>query len=95
MKAKLFFLFLALQLSTVYSTAPGDEDNRCVNQRTQPYPENVKVLMDSRNYEQLLPGHAATPIAGAIWTDASCDTNDVVPSAFSTPPYVSHCCYTI
>ena len=92
MKVELLFLVVVLQLSIVYSTAPGDEDSRCVG-RT--YPENVKVLMDSRNYEELLPGHSADPIPDAAWTDASCDLNDTVPNPFSTPPYVSPCCYTV
>ena len=88
-------LILTLLIAGCSAIAPGDEDSWCVNQRTQPYPKNVKVLMDSRNYKQLLPGHEATPIAGAVWSDASCDTNDDVQDAFKTPPYVSHCCYTI
>ena len=57
--------------------------------RNEPYPVNTRVLMDSRNYEQLLPGHSARPIAGAAWSDASCDSNDNAQNPFSTPPYVS------
>ena len=38
--------------------APGDEDSRCVNQRGS-YPPNTRMLMDSRNYEQLITGSSA------------------------------------
>ena len=72
--------------------APGDEDvAQCiVNQTyTHTYPDNWRVLMDSWNYEQLLPGHSGLPIAGAVWTDASCDTNDNTQHPNITPPYVS------
>ena len=51
--------------------------------------------MDSRNYEELLPGHSANPISDVAWTDESCDLNDTVRNPFSTPPYVSPCCYTV
>ena len=58
--------------------APGDENiTECINDMSfaHPYPDNWKVLMDSWNYEQLLPGHSGRPTAG-VWTDASCDNND-------------------
>ena len=38
--------------------APGDESSRCVSQRG-PYPPNTRMLMDSRNYEQLITGSSA------------------------------------
>ena len=72
--------------------APGDEDvARCIESSTyaHTYPDNWNVLMDSWNYEQLLPGHSNQPIAGAVWTDASCDDNDNAQFPFITPPYVS------
>ena len=72
--------------------APGDEDvTRCIESSTyaHTYPDNWKVLMDSWNYEQLLPGHSGQPIAGAVWTDASCDDNDDARFPAITPPYVS------
>ena len=69
------------------ATAPGDEDVDCV--KNKHYSVNTKVLMDSMTYEQLLPGHSTQPIAGAAWTDASCDSNDNIQNPFSTPPYVS------
>ena len=40
--------------------APGDEDSRCVNQRGA-YPPDTVMLMDSRNYDQLITG------SGAVW----------------------------
>ena len=85
-------LVAVLQLSTVYSQAPGDEDvTRCLESSTyaHTYPDNWNVLMDSWNYEQLLPGHSGSPIAGAVWTDASCDDNDNALFPAITPPYVS------
>ena len=39
--------------------APGDEDPRCLNERAQAndvYPPLTKMLMDSRNYEELISG---------------------------------------
>ena len=40
--------------------APGDESSTCVNQRGA-YPLNTMMLMDSRDYEQLITG------SGAVW----------------------------
>ena len=42
------------------SQAPGDENAICVSERGA-YPPNTKILMDSRNYEQLITG------SGAVW----------------------------
>ena len=55
-----FLVYLAL-LVTVWQAsaqAPGDEVSRCVNQRRS-YPPNTRMLMDSRNYEQLITGSSA------------------------------------
>ena len=49
-------------LVTVWQTsaqAPGDENSRCVNYRGDVYPPNTRMLMDSRNYEQLITGSSA------------------------------------
>ena len=51
----LVFLVTVWQVS---AQAPGDEASRCVNQRG-PYPPNTRMLMDSRNYEQLITGSSA------------------------------------
>jgi len=39
--------------------APGDEDTRCLNERATAndvYPPLTRMLMDSRNYEELISG---------------------------------------
>ena len=39
--------------------APGDEDQRCLNERAMAndvYPPFTRMLMDSRNYEELISG---------------------------------------
>ena len=39
--------------------APGDEDQRCLNDRADAndvYPPLTRMLMDSRNYEELITG---------------------------------------
>ena len=62
--------------------APGDEDNRCTVDHTSPqvYPDTVRNLMDSYNYEQLLPGNGTgnPVIQGAVWNDRSYDGNDEI-----------------
>ena len=50
---------LAVVVWQVSAQAPGDEDRRCVNQRGDVYPPNTRMLMDSRNYEQLITGSSA------------------------------------
>ena len=49
--------------------------------------------MDNWNYQQLLPGSGSgsNPIAGAVWSDVSCDSNDV--TAIINPSYVSYLLY--
>ena len=57
--------------------APGDEDSYCTE--TLPsfgvnvldYPPEVKPLMDSRHYRQLLP-----PNSGAVWQEVDNDNNN-------------------
>ena len=51
----LVFLVTVWQAS---AQAPGDEISRCVNQRGA-YPPNTRMLMDTRNYEQLITGSSA------------------------------------
>ena len=53
-------LVLLVTVWQALAQAPGDEDSTCVNQRG-PYPSNTRVLMDSRNYDQLITG------SGAVW----------------------------
>ena len=52
-------LFAILAVWQASAQAPGDEDRRCVNQRGDVYPANTRMLMDSRNYEQLITGSSA------------------------------------
>ena len=59
----LVFLVTVWQAS---AQAPGDEASRCVNQRG-PYPPNITMLMDSRNYEQLITG------SSAVWQSRDVD----------------------
>jgi len=53
---------VAMLTATVWQAsaqAPGDEDQRCLNERAQAndvYPPFTKMLMDSRNYEELISG---------------------------------------
>ena len=57
-------LFLSVLLSMASANTPGDEHSFCTdtvindNEITPPqYPSNVKILMDSYNYIDLLPPH--------------------------------------
>ena len=57
------FLVCLVLLVTVWQASaqvPGDESSMCVNQRGA-YPPNRRMLMDSRNYDQLITG------SGAVW----------------------------
>jgi len=53
---------LLVLLVTVWQAsaqAPGDEDTRCTSERAQAndvYPPSTEMLMDSRNYEELISG---------------------------------------
>ena len=53
-------LVLLVAVWQASAQAPGDEDSTCVSQRG-PYPPNISMLMDSRNYDQLITG------SGAVW----------------------------
>ena len=54
--------------------APGDEDPLCQQLRangtapTPNYATSIRVLLDSWNYENLLPPHL-----GAVWTEVNID----------------------
>ena len=61
--------------------APGDEDSSCVRQNPAE-PDNVKVLMNSRNYEQLLG------VQGAVWDQRDFDDNNP-PNPYN-PTFVSN-----
>ena len=77
-------------LSPCSAQAPGDGDERCTGaEDAATYPDTVRNLMDSYNYEQLLPGSGTgnPPIEGAVWTEVSVDGNDV--DGTTSPTYVS------
>ena len=86
-----FILIVATLTSKATSQAPGDEDNRCTVDHTSPqvYPDTVRNLMDSYNYEQLLPGNGTgnSVIQSAVWNDRSYDENDETNR--NSPTYVS------
>ena len=55
------FLIVGLAVTVCHTSAeaPGDEDTRCLNDRSHAgdvYPPSTKMLMDSRNYEELISG---------------------------------------
>ena len=69
---------LLLKVNRGSSVAPGDEDQLlCENLRsiraaaTPAYSANMRVLMDSWNYQNLLP-----PRPGAVWDQVDNDTNN-------------------
>ena len=81
----LFLLVLLLHLYTIVaSVAPGDEDQLfCEQLRSQgaapipAYSSNMRVLMDSWNYQNLLPLRTR-----AVWDEVDNDTNN--PSGSTT-----------
>ena len=73
-----FLLALSLQFYTVVTTvSPGDEEIICESLRAQgaapipAYSANMRVLMDSWNYRNLLP-----PRIGAVWDQVDNDKNN-------------------
>ena len=59
-------------------TAPGDEEDFCADLRadgttltTPAYSPTMRILMDSWNYQNLLP-----PRMGAVWTQVDNDNNN-------------------
>ena len=80
-------VFLLLIVSQCSAQAPGDEDDRCLRSPyVHIYEDDVKILMDSYNYLQLLPGNGTgnPPIASALWNDRSFDGNDIVSTTAAT-----------
>ena len=71
-------------LSPCSAQAPGDEDERCTDAADAlTYPDTVRNLMDSYNYEQLLRGSGTgnPPVEGAVWTTRSLGGNNDTPSS--------------
>ena len=85
-------LSLLMMSGPCSAQAPGDEDDRCTVDHTSPqvYPDTVRNLMDSYNYEQLLPGNGTgnLVIQSAVWNDRSYDGNDETNR--NSPTYVSY-----
>lgn len=68
----------------VTAQAPGDEDELCtvtlpsVGQNVIVYPPNVKPLMDSNHYEDLLPSSVSSSNPGSVWQSVDNDNNNAV-----------------
>ena len=63
-----------------FREAPGDEDRPCRTGDDAPtYPDTVRNLMDSYNYEHLLRDSGTDlSMKGGAWTERSVDGNDVL-----------------
>ena len=59
-------LVLLVTVWQASAQAPDDEASSCVNQHGA-YPPDTRMLMDSRNYEQLITG------SGAVWQALNVD----------------------
>ena len=73
-----FLMLVSLAVVTASGgVASGDEDLLCGNLRAEgaapipAYPANMRVLMDSWNYKNLLP-----PRTGAVWDQVDNDRNN-------------------
>ena len=84
---------MSAYVTLCWAQAPGDEETRCTVQHSSPpsYPDTERNLMDSYNYQNLLPGNGTgNPLlATAVWNDYSFDENDDIP-AISSPTFVSY-----
>ena len=60
------WLVMLVTVCQASAQAPGDESSTCMYQRG-PYHPNTRVLMDSRNYDQLITG------SGAVWQALNVD----------------------
>ena len=64
-------LMVIVCVTVVSSQAPGDETQVCVTGVTTPtYPDNWRVLMDTRRYRFLLNNDAA------VWDEIDLDSNN-------------------
>ena len=77
MVSLLTLIFLHLSVIAEGAVAPGDEDQFCRDLRENGvisipvYSANMRVLMDSWNYQNLLP-----PRIGAVWDQVDNDINN-------------------
>ena len=79
MKAILHLSYLAVLLCVAIARAPGDADTFCTNGENinvPAYSSNIKVLMDSFNYLNLLP-----PLLGSVWQHLDLDDNNAIGSS--------------
>ena len=86
----LLLTLLLVCVKELCAQAPGDEETRCTVQHSSPpsYPDTERNLMDSYNYEDLVPGNGTESIiATAVWNDYSFDGNDA--DGIVAPTYVS------
>ena len=73
----LILVLLAVVVTTFAGVAPGDEDPLCEQLRargiasTPAYSANMRVLMDSWNYHNLLPVRT-----GSVWDQVDNDENN-------------------
>ena len=81
-------LVLLVTVWQAAAQAPGDEDARCVHQRGDVYPPNVTMLMDSRNYENLIS--RSNPHWDALDVDGTGSGVGVTLSIHSSLPYIVH-----
>ena len=78
-----FLIMLLVLVNPGSSVAPGDEEPLCESLRAigaapiPAYSANMRVLMDSWNYQNLLPVRS-----GAVWDQVDNDLNN--PSGFTT-----------
>ena len=80
-------VLLLFSTSVCAQMTPGDEDGFCVSRLGGANSiQGVKVLLDSRHYEQLLG------VGGAVWDQIDFDDNN--PEGFVNPTYVSYTLYT-
>ena len=64
-------LMVIVCVTAVSSQAPGDEHQNCVTRSAmQTYPDNWRVLMDTRSYRLLLD------IDNAVWDEIDLDSNN-------------------
>ena len=76
-------MLLLFLTSVSAQTTPGDEDSFCVSRLGGANNiKGVKVLLDSRHYQQLLG------VGGAVWDQIDLDDNN--PPGFVNPTHVSH-----
>ena len=74
-------VLLLFSTSVCAQVTPGDEDASCVAKLGDPM-ESVKVLLDSRHYNQLLG------VEGAVWDQIDFDDNNNGGNV--NPTHVSH-----